>query len=359
MKKLFAVLASAMLLVGCAQQANEPAQEEEEATEEVVEEASGTLRVGVGSSTNISASDAGEDDGSVQVNTTMATVVLDENNVIKYLFLDVAQNTGKFDATGAITTEEGTPTPTKRQKGEDYGMRGVSEATGIGKEWFEQIEGMEAWAVGKTVEEVVGMELVPGTEDHMVATDADLLTTTTISLPDFLDAIKAAADNAIEVEGLAEVAFGTSTDMGYTSASADGDGQVQATVTYLVAALDADGKILALQSDVAQNTGKFDATGAITSADPIPTKEQRGADYGMKGVSEAVGVGLEWFEQNEGFENWAAGKTLGDITGMELVPGTEDHMVTTDADLLTTTTISMTGYVEAAEYAAGNVAAVK
>ena len=71
-------------------------------------------------------------------------------------------------------------------------------ATSIGKEWYEQAEALEAWCIGKTVEEVVSMPTYDKGDGHhtQVPDDVDLKSGCTIDVGNFLQALKKAADNA-------------------------------------------------------------------------------------------------------------------------------------------------------------------
>lgn len=193
MKKLSAALLAALMLVGCSSKPatnNEPA-ETAEATAEVAAE--GGLRMGLGSSTSISASDAedAETNGSIQFNTTYAGIVLDADDVIKFISIDVAQNSAKFGVDGVITTEADAATPTKKEKGEAYNMKGASP---IGLEWDEQNAGFEAWTEGKALADVLATPTETLENGHIVSTDADLLTSTTISIDGHLKALTAASN---------------------------------------------------------------------------------------------------------------------------------------------------------------------
>lgn len=371
MKKFFAALLAVSMLAACGGNSTATATATPEATPEPTEEAkqeatpeptaeataeasatTGGVKVGVGSSTSINASDASADkDGSVQYNVTFAGIVLD-GDVIKYLKLDVAQDSIKFGTDGSLVSTEDQATPTKREKQDAYGMKNASP---IGKEWFEQAEGFEQWATGKTLSEVLA---TPTTLDgeHTVATDEDLKTVTTISIDGFLAAVKAAADNAVAVDGaIASVGLGSNTSLSMSAASADSDGSTQSNVTYAIAALDADGKVLFLQSDVAQNSVKFDTEGKIVGeAKAAPTKNEKKDDYGMRKASP---LGKEWFEQNEGFENWAVGKTLADIVATPTEVNGE-HTVPADEDLKTVMSISVVGHIKAVESLSNNVTAL-
>ena len=336
MKKYIAALCAVAMLAGCSSStaaASTAAASTAAASTAAASTAAaetGSMKIGVGSTTSISATDAdGEDDGSIQVNTTYAGVVL-EGDVIKYVYFDVAQNKGTFDSTGVITSDATAATPTKKEKGADYGM---AAASSIGKEWFEQAEALEAWAVGKTVAEFEGMATVTNDSGHVVSDDADLKTGCTMGVDGFIAAFTAAVANATEVEGAAQVGTGSVTSMSFTDADGEDSGSVQSNVTYAIVALDADGKIVFTQDDVAQDSAKFTSAGAIDGdAAASKTKMEKKDDYGMAKVSK---VG-EWYQQNEGFEAWTVGKTAAEISGMGTVTNDSGHVVSDDADLLTT-----------------------
>ena len=360
MKKYFAALLAVSMLVACGGQTAtttpEPtAEATAEATPEATEEAHAnpiTTRVGLGSSTSISASDAEADkDGSVQYNTTIAGIVLGEGNVIEYLYIDVAQDSIKFGTDGTLVSTADQATPTKREKLEDYGMKSASP---IGKEWYEQVEAFEKWAVGKTLDEVLN---TPTELDgnHVVPTDEDLKAVTTISIDGMLAAVKAAADNAVGVGGVAQIGVGSSTSLSMKDASADAEGNTQSNVTYGVVCLDADGKVVFVETDVAQNSVKFDTEGKIVGdAAPAPTKNEKKDAYGMKSASP---IGKEWNEQNDGFESWCVGKTLADITSTP-TEANGDHMVPADEDLKTVMTIDVTGHLKALTDAGNSLSAL-
>lgn len=344
-KKVLAALCAAALLAGCGGSSStgsgttEPAKVEET-----------TLKVGIGSSTSITAKPVdGDTDGSVQVNTTFASVALD-GDTIKYVYFDVAQNTGKFNASGAITSDKDAATPTKKEKKDDYGMK---KASGIGKEWFEQAAGLEEWAVGKTVSDFENMKL----DEKGYSADDDLKTAATVNMSAFVEAFKAAVDNAQEVKGAVKIGTGSKTSMGLKDASADASGQVQSNVTYAVVALDADGKILLTQDDVSQQTVKFKADGTLDGEAAVaPTKMEKKEDYGMK---KASGIGKEWYEQNEGFMEWTVGKTADDLSNLPTEKTENGHVVTTDADLKTVMTISVPDFQAAVLTAIDNAVEVK
>ena len=149
---------------------------------------------GLGSVTSVAVTAAEADKaGSVSVNTTICAVTLDDEGKIVDIKFDAVQPKGAFDATGAAADFNAAP-QTKKELKEGYGMQKVSA---IGKEWYEQAAALEAWCIGKTVDEVLGMPTFDRGDGHhtMVPDDADLKTGCTITVGDYLKALeKAAAD---------------------------------------------------------------------------------------------------------------------------------------------------------------------
>ena len=131
---------------------------------------------------------AAEDKGaSVQFETAIAVTGLDAEGKVVASLLDNAQNTVAFDKEGKVVSDQAAEGTTKKHLKEAYGMK---DASPIKKEWYEQIEGLEAWLVGKTADEVSGMELEEGKPK-----DADLLSTTTITIDAYQKAVSEAFNN--------------------------------------------------------------------------------------------------------------------------------------------------------------------
>ena len=146
---------------------------------------------GLGSVTSVKVTPAGEAAGNVSVNTTMCAVTLDDAGKIVAVQFDVVQPKGAFDATGAAADFNAGP-QTKKELKEGYGML---KASAIGKEWYQQAEALEAWCVGKTVEEVCAMKTFDrGDGSHtMVPDEADLKASVTVTVGDYLVALQKAA----------------------------------------------------------------------------------------------------------------------------------------------------------------------
>ena len=126
-------------------------------------------------------------------------------------------------------------------------------------------------------------------------------------------------------------------------------GQADYDVTVVAVNVDDNGVITGCVIDSIGTMVGFDATGVITTdltAAPA-TKNELGEAYGMKAYA---GATYEWYEQAAALASYAVGKTV-----EELRSGAVDetgHAV--DADLATTATIYLGGYVDGIEKAVAN-----
>ena len=327
-----------------------------------------TYKFGTGSYTTVSAkpavaaAEATKDaaaveaaDGRVQVTTVYAAVLLDDAGKIVYVDIDAAQNQGTFDATGAVVKAEAAPTIT--EKGADYGM---ASASAIGKEWFEQMAALEAYFVGKTLEEI---KAIPVNETFNPTGD-DLKASVSIKIDPYLAAVEKAVANAVEVKGVAKVGVGSVASVSGRDAVAAVEatkdaaaveaapGRIETNVTFTGVAFDKDGKVLVALLDVAQNKGTFDATGAIVKAEAAPTKQEKGADYGMKGAS---AIGKEWNEQANALTAYFVGKTADEVAAIAV----DAEGVVTVEDLKTSVSVGIDEYLASFAKAVANAVEVK
>ena len=331
MKKILTTLCAVAMLAGCTAGGSKKSSTNTTSTKE---ETPATVMVGTGSVTNVSNKVKEGSDTAAQFDTTFASVVL-EGNVIKYVYFDVAQDKVTYDATGHVTSDNST-SMSKKDLGDNYGMKDKSS---IKKEWYEQVEALEKWAVGKTVEEVLNMPTTQKDEKHTVPADKDLMTGCTIGVTGFQQALDKAVKNAVEVKDVASVGSAILTEVSGKDATAEKSGEAKASSTYGVVALDKDGKVVFTQTDEAQNAVKFTTTGALDGeAMAVPTKGKKKDEYGMK---KASAIGKEWFEQNQAFDEWTVGKTSNEISGMKVTTNEGGKTVTADKDLMTGCTMGV------------------
>ena len=236
MKKILTTICAVAMLAGCTAGGSKKSSTNTTSTKE---ETPATVMVGTGSVTNVSNKVKEGSDTAAQFDTTFASVVL-EGNVIKYVYFDVAQDKVTYDATGHVTSDN-TTSMSKKDLGDNYGMKDKSP---IKKEWYEQVEALEKWAVGKTVEEVLNMPTTQKDEKHTVTADKDLMTGCTIGVTGFQQALDKAVKNAVEVKDVASVGSAILTDVSGKDATAEKSGEAKASSTYGVVALDKDGKVV-------------------------------------------------------------------------------------------------------------------
>lgn len=124
-----------------------------------------------------------EGEGLVQTDTTYAAVTTDADGKITSSIWDCTQ--AKFNTTeeGVVTAKDETIVPKQTQK-EDYGMTIASE---IKKEWYEQANAYAAWLVGKTAADVAAVET--NAEGHNGPTDADIAASCTMDVREFNNAV--------------------------------------------------------------------------------------------------------------------------------------------------------------------------
>ena len=190
MKKVISVLLLACMLLtltACGSQPAAPATDPTaEATEApAAETAEAEYKLGMGVSVSLDSSDTDK----AQVDATVATVVTDSEGKIVLCRIDCAQN--KMDVTGGQVDTAATYT-TKRDLKYDYNMVKYSDAT---LEWFEQVENLEKWVVGKTADEIKNIETRVNEEGYNVAVDEELFASCSISLEAFQEAIVKACND--------------------------------------------------------------------------------------------------------------------------------------------------------------------
>ena len=129
----------------------------------------------------------------------------------------------------------------------------------------------------------------------------------------------------------------------------DADGEAKYDVSVVAVTVDDNGVIQSCIIDSIGTSVLFDVSGQIVSdlTAPIATKNELGENYGMKAYA---GSQYEWNEQAAALAAYAVGKTV-----EELRSGAVDETGhAADADLATTATIYLGGYVDAIENAVFN-----
>ena len=360
MKKVISVLLLACMLLtltacGAETPAAEPTAEPAEATdapaeatEAPAEAAEAEYKLGMGVSVSLDSSDTNH----AQVDATVATVVTDSEGKIVLCRIDCAQN--KMDVTGGQVDTAATFT-TKRDLKYDYNMVKYSNAT---LEWFEQVENLEKWVVGKTAEDIKNIETKINEEGYSVAVDEELYASCSISLEAFQDAIVKACNDekgstftTADAFTLGVSAISNSTESVSAADSEDGNAMVKMYTEFGAAAVGSDGKILAALTDAIQPKITVSADGEILNKDFTATKRELGDDYNMVKYGNAI---AEWDAQAKAFADYTVGKTADEVMGLETATNAEGYQVSTDETLLASCTMAINGMQAAIATAVNN-----
>ena len=311
------LIVGALCLMGCSQK-SEP------------------LSFGLGVYTNVSKATSAEADANGQgaVAMTAAAVTVDADGKIVACVLDTADYTVAYTAEGKAVANDSFLT--KREKGDNYNMKLYG---GSAKEWYEQADAFQTVVSGKTLDEVKAL-VAEGNK----GTDEVVNAGCTIMISDFVFAIEQAYNNAAPSNATADSTLKLGVNVAQTCGDAEGDknGQNKLDTTFVAAALDAEGKIVAASSDCVQVAFTFDATGAslFDLTKTVSSKKQLGDGYNMKLYG---GSAKEWYEQAAIFDNACLGKTVSDVSALM----GEDNYGT--ADLKNAgCTILVDGFVKAA-----------
>ena len=359
MKKVISVLLLAcMLLTLTACGAETPAAEPTaapaeateapaEATEAPAEAAEAEYKLGMGVSVSLDSSDT----NLAQVDATVAAVVTDSEGKIVLCRIDCAQN--KMDVTGGQVDAAATFT-TKRDLKYDYNMVKYSNAT---LEWFEQVENLEKWVVGKTAEDIKNIETKINEEGYSVAVDEELYASCSISLEAFQDAIVKACNDekgstftTADAFTLGVSAISNAAESVSAADSDDGNAMVKMYTEFGAAAVGSDGKILAALTDAIQPKITVSADGEILNKDFTATKRELGDDYNMVKYGNAI---AEWDAQAKAFADYTVGMTADEVSAMETTEH-NGHDVTVDETLFASCTMDITGMRATIATAANN-----
>ncbi len=353
-KTLFIMLALAIvlaaLMAGCAnnnqQQSPTPAAESPGVTPPGE---AGDLKTGLGMVISVekSANAADGNDTLAQADVIMAAVTLDAQGTIAGVKIDSTQTRLNFNAQGQLTTDIAAEQKTKVELGDAYGMARVS---GIGKEWYEQIAALEDWMTGKTVDEVMALQ----TNAQGAPEEADLTSSVTMGVPDYLKAVQKAAANAKDfgtvTTGETKTGLGTVISLAKSKgAAADEEGVAQTDNVAAAVTIDENGVISGVMIDTAQVIIHVNQEGAVTTdlATEQRTKVEQGDAYGMAQVS---GIGKEWYEQIAALGQWMIGKTIDQVTQMQL----DAEGKPAETDIVSSVTIRVGDYIKAVQKAFAN-----
>jgi hypothetical protein len=319
---------------GAKEETQAPAQEEQ---------AAGAVKTGLAIVTSTARSaDAGDKNGFELADSEAVAVTVDESGTILKCSIDSAQTTIEFTKDGKIATPLDSVFTSRQELGDSYGMKAAS---GIGKEWYEQVNALADYVVGKTVDEVKGIAVTA----EGAPADTDLASSVTIGVAPYISAIEKAVANAQVLGASADDKLGidVQTNLGFSKDAGDEDGLAEAYSYYTGVTFDEDGVITSCVIDASITDVTFDKTGKITSDinAAYQTKNELGAAYGMAKVSS---IGKEWNEQAAAFAKYAVGKTVDEVKNIAI----NEEGAPTDADLKTSVTVHITDFTSIIEKAA-------
>jgi hypothetical protein len=331
--------------------------EETSSTTEVDENAN-IAKVGFAHVTNISKSKSlgtdadGKDVLPVgQVDSVLVSVGFDKDDKVAKITIDTAQSKVNFDKELQLTSDTKSLLKTKVELGDDYGL--ISRSS-IEKNWDEQIAALENWMIGKTVAEIKALKVKKVDDRHPSVPDvAELTSSVTITVQDYIAAVEKAFANAEEVS-----TPGTKLGMGHKvtiakskSLSTDADGKevlplADVNTDVVTTVFDSNDKVVATIIDTISTKVTFDKDGNVTAdkTAEIKSKIELGDEYGLRKSSS---IQKNWYEQAASLEEWMIGKTASEITGMKMkMDGDKATAVSDEPELTSSVTIKIANYLE-------------
>lgn len=254
-----------------------------------------------------------------------------------YVFAAAAVIDGKTDAVIAIDVDA------YRARAEiDGGAVNESQsvdsvAAMVGADFDAMLSELAGTVVGKTASEIEALITAETAEEEVAMLKAIAYAAETAEAP-----CKKADKPGVALKGTLSTVN--------ADALQETNGKISADIDFAAVALDANGKTSAAALDSFKGLAReFDANDALIAPTATQSKRELGYGYGMKGASS---IGLEWFEQAEGFCAYLVGKTADGIGAI----GVEGGYPTEDA-LLSSCTMGIAGYIAVAVAAANAAAA--
>lgn len=161
-----------------------------------------------------------------------------------------------------------------------------------------------------------------------------------------------APENPVQVPAGTELSTGLAVinSVGSSKDADEENGLAQADSNVVAVLVDADGRIVDCKIDSVQAKIPFSKEGRLlVGIDTMfPTKQELKEEYGMKAASV---IGREWYKQANALAAYVTGKTLDEIDGIAVTK--DGHPA--DAELASSVTISIGGWLDAIEKAVANV----
>lgn len=150
-------------------------------------------RYGLGMTVESTVSPAEDDnDGKAEAGVTCCALALDTEGRIVSVTFDCVEATATYGSNGSNLTMPESFT-SKKELGDAYKMK---EYSSIGKEWYEQVNALEAYCIGKTVSDMSSMQMKEVDGRQNIPAAAELTSSCTISCDQFIAALKKAEANA-------------------------------------------------------------------------------------------------------------------------------------------------------------------
>lgn len=149
--------------------------------------------------------------------------------------------------------------------------------------------------------------------------------------------------------GEMKLGLGLVTSVSKSKSAGEADGAAQTDMTIAAVMLDKDGRIVQCVLDGLTASIAFNKNGElVTPKDTVfKSKNELGDAYGMKKSSS---IGKEWYEQAAAFASYVQGKTLEEVKAIKV----DEQNYLTGADIKSSVTISVGGFLEAIEKAVGS-----
>ncbi len=144
-----------------------------------------SLHMAAISSVGSSISAADDKAGNAQLDSTVAVLTMKEDRITSCV-IDSVQAKVAFGMDGTISSDISSPVATKNELGADYGMVAWGGAIA---EWNEQAASFASYVTGKTPHEVANIAV----NEKTAPTDADLASSVTIAVGDFMALVEKAA----------------------------------------------------------------------------------------------------------------------------------------------------------------------
>lgn len=250
MKKILAFVTAAALSLSLAACSRNP---DNNSNSDMIDSTS--YRVGTGSYTvtEDSTSSLEGENGRGVVSTTYVTVIFDDNNIIQKAYIDEVETKVYFDSNGQLVNNNAyTDIRSKRELGDEYNMK---PASSLGKEWYEQVNSIESWLVGKNINDISNNVMNNGAYDNN-----DYANNMTGDIEGAVDGVVSGAESMIDgaVDGVESALDGEAANDG-TNAGAN-SGATDGTMNGNSGNMDGSSNIMNDNSGTSSNNGNTNGT---------------------------------------------------------------------------------------------------